>query len=204
MAKPSETAKIAAVLLAAGQSTRLGQSKQLVEIDGESLVRRLARHLLGLDPVCVTVVTGYGYSEVQRAVGDLPVKVVRNEGWEQGIGSSIACGARNSPEEIDGLLVAVCDLWKLDALDLERLLTAWTTDISRISIASWFDEESFVYGPPAIFPRKLIRELTSLTGNQGAKALVARHQDNVQFIEVENAAYDLDTPADLEQVVKRR
>lgn len=204
MASSPETVKFAAVLLAAGPSSRLGQPKQLVKYEGESLVRRMARLLVMLEPETVTVVAGSDFDEVQRELSALPVVVVRNEDWERGIGSSIACGARNSPEAIDGLLIAVCDLWKLTELDLERLLSTWLTDISRISAAYWYEDKAIVYGPPSVFPRIMIRELKKLDGKHGAKALIARHLDEAQLVGIENAACDLDTPADLEQLLKRQ
>lgn len=203
MAIRPESTRFAAVLLAAGSSSRLGQPKQSVKISGESLVRRSAIQLLKLNPVVLIVVTGYGSDAVEEGLHDLQLRIVKNENWEQGVGSSIACGARNVTEEVDGLLIALCDQWKVDENDLNRLISAWSSDISAITASSWNETKSLIYGPPVLFPRKYIRELSKLSGNQGAKALIARNMDKVKFAAMENAAFDLDTPADLEQVLRQ-
>jgi CTP:molybdopterin cytidylyltransferase MocA len=203
MASRPESTRFAAVLLAAGSSSRLGQPKQSVKISGDSLVRRAAMQLLKLNPVILIVVTGYGSDAVEKGLHDLKLRIVKNENWEQGVGSSIACGAQNVAEEVDGLLVALCDQWKVDENDLNRLISAWSSDISVIIASSWNETKSLIYGPPVLFPRKYIRELTNLSGNQGAKALIARNMDKVKFAAMENAAFDLDTPADLEQVLRQ-
>ena len=203
MMKKPESGKFAAILLAAGPSSRLGQAKQLVRLDGESLVRRAARLLLRVDPVSLTVVTGCADDAVKQELSDLPVRFARNDDWEQGMGGSIACGVQNISEEVNGVLIMLCDQWRLEGSDLFSLISMWFTDISRIVTASWFDDKAIVYGPPALFPRFYIRELSSLTGSMGAKAVISQNLANVQFVKMENAAYDLDRPQDLEQLLKR-
>lgn len=202
MMKQAESARFAAILLAAGPSSRLGQAKQLVRVDGESLVRRAARLVLSTDPVSLTVVTGFADDAVRHELIDLPVKIIRNDDWEQGMGGSIACGARNITEEVDGVLIVLCDQWRLEAHDIFALISMWLSDISRITTASWNDNKLNVYGTPALFPRCYIRELRNLKGSKGAKALISHDLENVQFVEMENAAYDLDRPEDLEQLLK--
>ena len=107
MASRPETLRIAAVLLAAGSSSRLGQPKQLVKINGASLVRRAALQLLQLNPVSLTVVTGSGGAAVEEDLRDLQLNTVHNDNWEQGLGASIACGVQNIAEELDGLFIAL-------------------------------------------------------------------------------------------------
>ena len=202
MAKQAESGKFAAILLAAGPSSRLGQAKQLVRVDGESLVRRAVRLVLSMNPVSLTVVTGFAADAVEHELSDLPVRLVRNDDWEQGMGGSIACGVQNISEDVDGVLITLCDQWRLEDSDLFSLISIWLTDISRISVASWYEEKTLVYMPPALFPRYFIRELSNLHGNKGAKALIGQNLAKVQFVEMENAAYDLDRPEDLEQLLK--
>lgn len=196
----AEAGKFAAVLLAAGSSSRLGLPKQSVMLDGVSLVRRAALELLKLDPISVTVVTGSGGDAVKKDLSGLRTLIAHNEDWAQGIGSSIACGARHVDEDTDGILISLCDQWKVDARDLGAIVSAWQSDISRIVSASWFDDEAFIYGAPTLFPRKYIRELQKLTDDRGAKSLIGRNREKVNFVTVENAAFDLDRPADLEQL----
>jgi molybdenum cofactor cytidylyltransferase len=190
--------KLAAILLAAGPSTRLGQPKQLVEVNNETLVRRTARLLveLGSDPVIA--VTGYGADRVENELGGLPVQIAFNKFWEQGMGGSIACGARKASEYSDGVLVMACDQWRLEVEDLKKLYERWSSDISRIVVAQWHEGSAFVSGPPVIFPRECIPELKFMIIKHGARPVIDRHMDIVEFVNLENAAQDLDRPEDLE------
>ncbi|MGK2926738.1 MAG: nucleotidyltransferase family protein [Lysobacterales bacterium] len=188
---------LAAVLLAGGPSTRLGRPKQLVRVDGESLVRRTARLLLGLAPASVTVVTGCEATRVAGELEGLDVRIVYNRDWAQGMGASINAGVRSLREGADGVLVTVCDQWRVAQDDLDRLAACWAVDISRICVANWKEGEAFVSGPPVIFPRKLIPELKSMQAARGARQLIDRYMDLVDYVEMENAAFDLDRPEDL-------
>lgn len=188
------------VLLAAGPSSRLGQSKQLVRLNGETLVHRSARLLLDTGLEQVTVVCGCGAEEVRSELADLPVGTVYNREWALGMGGSINCGVRSMPQAVDGVLLMVCDQWRLVSADLTRLIDAWHTDISRIFVACWDDGEAFVSGPPVIFPRKLIPELKGMHPARGARQLIDRYIDIVEFVKMENAAVDLDRPEDLERL----
>jgi molybdenum cofactor cytidylyltransferase len=202
MMKKTESGKLAAILLAAGPSSRLGQSKQLVRVGGESLVRKAVRLIQTLEPVSITVVTGFDSESVQQEVVDLPVNMVYNRRWDRGMGASISFGARDVSEDVDGILLMVCDQWRLEAGDLDRLVSSWRSDISRIFLACWHEETAFVSGPPVVFPRELKQELQYVHENRGARQVVDRHMDIVEFVTVENAAYDLDRPEDLEQLVE--
>jgi len=188
------------VLLAAGPSTRLGQPKQLVKIGDECLAHRSARLALSLHPVSVTVVTGREAERVTRELADLPVDTVFNRNWANGMGASINHGVRSMSGDVDGVLLMVCDQWRLQEADLKRLVATWTTDISHICVACWKEGKAEISGPPAIFPRKLIPELRSMQEHRGARQLIDRYMDIVEFVEMENAAFDLDRPEDLEKL----
>jgi molybdenum cofactor cytidylyltransferase len=202
MTKMTESGKFAAVLLAAGPSSRLGQTKQLVEIDGESLVRKTVRLLQTLKPASITVVTGCDAENVEREILGSAVNIVYNRDWVRGMGASISCGVRNVSENVDGILLMVCDQWRLEADDLYHLILRWNTDISRIYSANWTEGKAFVSGPPVIFPRKLIQYLKCVQENRGARLVIDRNMDIVEFVTMENAAHDLDRPEDLEQLLK--
>jgi molybdenum cofactor cytidylyltransferase len=191
---------LAVLLLAGGPSTRLGQPKQLVRVGGECLVRRSARLLLSLRPAPLIVVTGCEASRVEAELDGLPLEVVYNRDWAQGMGASINAGARALPVGPQGVLVAVCDQWRVESADLARLADHWFSDISRICVANWKEEEALVSGPPVIFPRKLIPELKSMQVNRGARQLIDRHMDLVEYVDMQNAAFDLDRPEDLAQL----
>ncbi|MFC1696577.1 NTP transferase domain-containing protein [Pseudomonadota bacterium] len=194
--KNPESAKLAAVLLAAGASERLGQPKQLVRLDGQSLVRQAAGLLstLGLETV---VVTGHRSEDVARELDGLPVTAVYNSEWRLGMGGSIACGVKHIPGQPDGVMLVLCDQWRVDQSDFRALVSAWKSDISRIAAAQWDHESEVISGPPVIFPRNLMHELKFLDPASGAKAVIDGHKD-VTYVSLKNAAYDLDSPEDLE------
>lgn len=188
------------VLLAAGPSSRLGQPKQLVEVGGECLVARSARLALGLGPAQVTVVSGCEAERVASELDGLAVEIVFNRNWASGMGASINCGARALPGGVSGVLLMVCDQWRLQADDLERLVAAWSSDPSRICVACWKEGAAQVSGPPVIFPGRLVPELKSMQERRGARQLIDRYMDLVEFVEMDNAAFDLDRPEDLERL----
>jgi CTP:molybdopterin cytidylyltransferase MocA len=113
------------------------------------------------------------------------------------MGASITAGARALPPGPHGVLVTVCDQWRLESADLARLAAGWFSDISRICVADWKEGDALVSGPPVIFPRKLIPELKSMQSSRGARQLIDRYMDLVDYVEMQNAAFDLDHPEDL-------
>lgn len=192
--------KLGAILLAAGPSTRLGQPKQLVSLHGEALVRRSARVLIeaGMDELLV--VTGCGFEAVESELQGLQARVVRNHDWSRGMGGSINTGARAMAPDVDGVLVMACDQWRLEPEDLARMKLQWASDISRIYLACWDEGQAFVSGPPVIFPRTVLPELKSMQENRGARQLVDRYINIVEFVKTPNAACDLDRPEDLQRL----
>ena len=200
MTEQKRKLNLAAILVAAGPSSRLGQAKQLVKYEGETLARRSASLLVELDlhPV---VVTGCGAEKVAAEMKGLPVKTVLNPEWEKGMGGSIAYGARFVPQLPDGILVMVCDQWQLCQDDLKKLVAAWTSEPSQVHVANWQEGAAYVSGPPVIFPGKLHGELKGLEKSRGARQVIDRYIDIVKFIELQSAARDLDRPEDLEELL---
>lgn len=189
----SGPASLGALLLAAGGSTRLGRPKQLLLIDGEPLVRRQARLLLALEPACVIVVTGAVADEVGAALTGLDIVLAHNPDWERGMGGSLACGMRAMPERVRGALLLLVDQYRVDTQDLERLIATWGADPLAAVSASWDDQR----GPPIVFPRSLFERVSRLRGESGARAVLRRFRGRQIAVPVANAAFDLDTAADI-------
>jgi molybdenum cofactor cytidylyltransferase len=189
--------RFACVLLAAGSSRRLGQPKQLVEYKGEALITRGARNLLNLGAVEVIVVTGSEERKVLNKINNMAVKTVYNAAWKQGMGGSVSTGVRSLPGGVAGVLILLCDQWRVDSRDLESLVKSWQSDISGVFSAKWGDLDEGAFGPPVIFPKRLFSELESLDSEQGARGLIRKYWQQVTFVDMENAAFDLDDPEDL-------
>lgn len=178
---------------AAGASARLGRPKQLVPIEGEALVRRSARLAVETGAARVLVVTGACADDVAAALEGLPVELVHNAAYSSGLGGSIAAGARAAGHDMSGLMVLLCDQWRIGADDLRRLLAAWWAEPERIVAARWPGGQ----GPPVIFPAAHLAALCSLQGDAGAKRLLSAVPGGCRFVDLARAAFDLDTPADL-------
>lgn len=195
--------RLAAILLAAGPSTRLGYPKQLVRVAGEALVRRTARLLLDLEPEILLVVCGHESEKVGTELGGLKLETVYNHDWEQGMGGSIVAGARALPEGLDGILVMVCDQWRLESGEMRSMVEAWRSNAERIRVASWKEGAALVSGPPVIFPGHLLRDLRAMDKHRGARQLIDSNMDIVDFVEVPSAAWDLDRPEDLKLILNQ-
>jgi molybdenum cofactor cytidylyltransferase len=188
---------LACLLPAAGGSVRLGQSKQLLKVSGESLVLRAARLLLEQSPL-VAVVTGAGAASVRSVLGDLPLRLVHNADWPAGMGGSIAIGMQALGDQPDGVLILHCDQWRINADDLGALSRAWRVASDHVVAA----EFGGTFGPPLILPRRLFVALRNLRGESGAKGLV-QSDSRVIRVALPHASYDLDRPEDLRQARER-
>ncbi len=177
----------------------MGRPKQLLRIEDEALVTRMARCLSNLKPLSVMVVTGSAWQAVNDQLSGFPVQIVHNPCWQEGMASSLAAGVKNLPAEIEGVLIVLCDQWRVELADLQALVRAWNADISHLAAACWHDEGRQVIGPPAIFPRALFEELTALKGDRGARSVIENHRKCATFVAMNNARFDLDEPADLEE-----
>ncbi len=188
-----------AILLAAGGSSRLGRAKQLLEHQGETLVHRAARLLAGIAPR-VTVITGAQADAVGEALQGLNVDRRHNERWREGVGSSIALATREFEPGTRAAMVMLCDQYRIDAQDLERLLDAWRAEPSRIAAARWGEQ----FGPPVIFPERFFGGLSRLRGDMGARQLLVEQRARVRFVELPHAAADVDDAADLARLRARQ
>ena len=182
-----------AVLLAGGASTRLGRAKQLIEIDGVSLLRRAAEALLATAPQVLVVVLGHDAVALQAHIADLPLQCVVAQGHAEGLAASLRAGIAAMPPACDGALVALTDQPALDAQHLCALRDAWRAAPER-AIASAY---AGVLGVPALLPRAWFARLARLQGDIGARALLRTRSNEVVAIAAPALAHDLDTPADL-------
>ncbi|HJU83148.1 MAG TPA: nucleotidyltransferase family protein [Holophagaceae bacterium] len=183
--------KVAAAVLAAGASRRLGRPKQLERRQGEALVRRAARlaREAGCDPVLV--VLGFEAERIGTELRGLAVQAVRNPVWEEGMAASIRCAVEALPPETGGLLLVTCDQWALEAADLGRLLDAFRAAPDRVAAAGYGGGQ----GIPAVFPASSFEDLSALSGDRGARSLLGC---SLNVVEMPTAAPDLDTEADLQ------
>ena len=201
MPSKKNTPKLAALVLAAGSSSRLGEMKQLVDYRGQSLLARACG--LAIDS-CEQVHCILGF-QAERLLGELAdkqVNILVNAHWRSGMSSSIAAGIRQVSEDIDAVLILLVDQWQLEASHIKRLIESWQKAPEKISLAckNAVGENNAAMGPPVIFPRRYFSELMELTGEQGARPLLRKHGRALNLMVLPQAFTDLDTPEQLRQL----
>lgn len=185
--------KLSIIILAAGSSSRLGQPKQLLKLGEKTLLAQICETALSIENQGVVVVLGAHCEAIKPAVGPLPTKVVFNEKWAEGMGSSIACGMSHLPENTDGVLLLLCDQPFVSTAFLEKLVEKWHSSDSLI-VASQYGGS---FGPPAVFHLKLFAELAALQGQQGAKKMMEKHRGELLLVDFPEGEKDIDTVRDL-------
>lgn len=200
MAPQAEPARrVAALVLAAGASRRLGQPKQLVpHASGQSLLAHTINTAVAAGAAPVTTVLGAHADVIRQQLPVLPpsVSLVEHAGWAEGMGTSIAHGLRSllaAHPAIDAVLILVCDQPALDAALLKSFIARSATEPSAIIVADYGPDR----GPPVLFPLTDFPALLALTGDTGARAVIRQHLDRVRLLPFPSGALDLDTPADL-------
>lgn len=195
MPAPDPAAPLTAIVLAAGGSRRLGRPKQLIDLAGEPLVRHCARCALAAAHD-VIVVVGAQAEAVRAALGGLPVRVVFNARWEEGMSTSIRAAVDALPEDAQGVLITLADQPFVPVEHLQALVSTWRAR-PRGTVATAHDDG---HGVPAVFPRSRFDDLRALRGDAGARRVLRASAAGVIGIACPQAAIDIDTEADLERL----
>ncbi len=188
---------VAAIVLAAGPSKRMGRPKQLLEFRGEALLKRAASSAVEAGCHPVVVVTGAHADASRRVLGELDVIEAKNEQWKLGISSSVRVGVEAvipSAPGVDGIVLMLCDQPFVTREIIAGLIKA-RRKTSRAIIASSYAEN---YGVPALFSREHFIELIALKGDVGAKHLIQEHLEKVYLVPFPEGKIDIDTPEELE------
>jgi CTP:molybdopterin cytidylyltransferase MocA len=188
-------------ILAAGASRRLGRPKQLVDVDGELLLRRQCRVAIESCLGPVAVICGCQAEACTAPIIDLPVAVQRNERWREGVASSIRQATRAASENnAIALLILHGDQYRVTAEDLRTLHAAWRGAASRASTVCRARHADYA-GPPVIWPAALFGELMRLQGDEGARSVLSTlDADSLIDVAMPNSMYDLDLPAQLSAI----
>jgi molybdenum cofactor cytidylyltransferase len=188
--------RTALVLLAAGASTRFGSAKQLALLDGEPLVRRAATAGVRAGFPRVFVVVGPLRDAIQKVLAPLPVDLVPVDGPAQ-LSASVRAGTLAAARwpDVDAVVLSLVDQPWVDEALLARLVHTAETHPDRAIVAA---ASGPVLGAPALFRRTVFDELTTLTGDEGARAIVRRDRSRVVAVPAHQAAFDIDRPEDLD------
>jgi molybdenum cofactor cytidylyltransferase len=191
---------VAAIVLAAGASRRLGQPKQLLLLGGETLLERVLRLSSEAEAAPVFAILG---AQQQRILQSIPMRYaipVINDRWEQGISTSIHAGLdaleRFVPDAA-GALILTCDQPRLTVDHLCGLMDAFAAQSEPVIVASSY---AGVLGIPAVFPRIVFAHLRDLSGDKGARALLVKPPCRLIELPFSGGEVDIDEPADLNQL----
>ena len=191
-------AEVAAIVLAAGRSTRFsggaeGATKLVAEIDGVPLVRLAVEVAIGSGAAPVIVVTGHARDKVMAVLAGLDVREARNPDFASGIAASLKAGIAAVPDTSSAALVFLGDMPRVTAALAQKLIAAFESDPSLDAVAPVMDGRR---GNPVLLSRRLFAAATNLAGDEGARRLLMRPELRVGEIAVADsgAAFDVDTP----------
>lgn len=187
---------ISAILLAAGSSSRMGQSKQLLNIGGEILLARTLRTILGANVNNVVVVLGANEHVHRDVIKDFKVDIVSNKSWENGIGSSIKAGLNHLVSKnptVQGVIISVCDQPRLTSDVIANLISTHNTSGKPIIACDYPGGP----GVPVLFDETYFEKLNAIPDDQGAKKLILQNTSDLSLVTFPGGEIDLDTMEDV-------
>ncbi|MFL6799565.1 MAG: NTP transferase domain-containing protein [Xanthobacteraceae bacterium] len=186
--------RIAAILLAAGRSTRMGgPNKLLAQIGQRPLVRIAAEEALASRARPVIVVTGHQHEQVRKALTGVPVETVHNPDFAQGLGTSLRTGIAAVPADVDGAIVCLADMPQVDAGLINRMINAFDPERGALVVVPTFEGKR---GNPVLWSRRFFSDLMAIEGDIGARHLIGRYGEAVVEVPAggNGPFVDIDTP----------
>jgi molybdenum cofactor cytidylyltransferase len=194
---PKSKARVAALILAAGGATRMGSTKALLPWGRTTLLGHCVKVALSSSVDEVHVIIGPDGDAVRRSLQDSRVRVICHDGWQEGMGSSIAAAVRQLDHDLDGVVILQGDQPFVTPALLDRLIEC--RDEARIEMAACSYRDTL--GPPAFFPRNTFERLASLSGDRGAKSILLEDPARTAVVDFPRGAFDIDTPEDYDRAL---
>ncbi len=191
--------RVAAVVLAAGGSTRFGKPKQLAVFQGETFIRRIVAAAIEVGCAPVVVVTGEDSAQVTLELAGLTVSIAMNPRWSSGLGSSIGVGVQRAIDlaaDLDASLLLTCDQPFVTAAVLAQIIQLRLTSGKPIVASAY----TTTLGIPAVFDRSCFPDLLRLKGDSGAKKIILARPHDVVSFDFPAGEIDIDTAADYEKL----
>lgn len=184
--------RVAAVVLAAGRSSRFsGGNKLLADVDGEPLVRRTVAAALASRAADVVVVTGHQAADVEAALAGLPVRLVANPDFADGQSTSVKAGIAAVPEDCEAAVVLLGDMPGVDATVIDQVIGAYAPAAGSLVVVPVHDGRR---GNPVLWSRRYFPELLALEGDEGARAVLRRAREATVTVEAgPGVLVDVDT-----------
>jgi molybdenum cofactor cytidylyltransferase len=185
--------RVAALVLAAGSSTRMGSNKLLADIHGEAMIARTVRRIAASSVEQVVVVTGHQADDIRSALSDQNVKLVHNAEFAQGLSTSLRVGVAALQESCDAILICLGDMPLIDARDVNRMIAAFNPTEHRSIVVPVHGR---TFGNPVLWGAEHFNALMACEGDRGARGLLEKLKDEAVEIPVEHegVVLDADTP----------
>jgi molybdenum cofactor cytidylyltransferase len=201
--KVPDSGEVAGIVLAAGQSQRMGRAnKLLAPVFGKPMLLHAVDAMLASRADPVIVVTGHEAEAVRAALGDRPVRLVHNPDYAEGLSTSLRRALEALPESASGVLIGLGDMPRVRARDLDRLIAGFEPAEGRSICVPTVDGKR---GNPVLFARRFVEEMQAIGGDVGARHLIGAHAEEVCEIGMDDDATltDIDTPAALDALTAR-
>jgi molybdenum cofactor cytidylyltransferase len=190
---------ISAILLAAGQSKRMGKLKQLMPFGQSTIVGQAVDNLLNSAVNEVIVMVGYMAEDVTKAIAAKPIKLVINPDYEQGMSTSIIAGLKSVHSETQGVMLALGDQPLVNSQTINRLIEEFYNHDKGIAVPTYRGRR----GHPIIFAIKYKEQLLRLSGDVGGRQIIEDHPEDILEVAVdsESIVADVDTTDDYQAYV---
>lgn len=192
--------KIGALILAAGQSRRMGkENKLLAEVNGKPMVRHVADAVAASKAASMTVVLGHEADAVRAALADLKPSYAYNPDYAEGLSTSLKAGLAAVGEDVDGVIVCLGDMPRIGTATIDRMIAAFDPVEGRSIVVPTRRGKR---GNPVLFAKRFFEEMAGVSGDVGARHLIGNHEDLAVEIEVddESVLTDVDTPEALARI----
>lgn len=181
------------IILAAGASSRMGMPKQLLMIEGKTLIKRVSE--IAMDTPCYPIVTVLGANRalIRKELEKMPITIIDNPQWENGMSSSIKmglAGAYMTQKAIDAVIFLTVDMPFVSVKLVNEMLTKAIENPDSQIVACSYEKQ---VGIPVLFKRSLFNDLLELKGDEGAKKVVLKNKDKTTLVDFPDGKFDLDT-----------
>jgi len=190
----------AVVIVAAGESKRLGTPKQLLPYQGDTLLNRLIANLKQASDFPIFLILGASSEKIIEEIGATDFSIIINENWQEGMASSIRLGiqvAQKNVPNLEGIMLVVCDQPFIAVANIQALIQLQKNTNLPIA-ASYY---AHTLGTPALFHKSVFPDLLKLSGDVGAKNIIQQRGTEVAKLHFEEGLVDIDTPEDYQQLL---
>jgi len=190
---------VSAIILAAGESKRMGQPKQLMPWGRSTILEQTVDRLLSCRIGEAIVVVGHEAEEVTKIIADRPVKIVTNPAYRQGMSTSIVAGLNLIDNSTQGVMLVLADQPLVDSRIVNKLIEEFGDHNKGIVTPAYEGRR----GHPVIFSIKYKGELLGLKGDIGGRQIIERHPDDILEVAVDSPSIhiDIDTASDYAEAV---